>query len=201
VTAGSVNWRGNSAAIQHQSGQTGFTLLEILVVVLMIGIMVSMATLMMGPSDNRVIEEEARRITYLLELAKDEAILDGKDMVLAVSERSYQFERFELDGALIPLSGDGVFKLRHLPENMELQIAFDGGEPILPAQPASESDPDEEEDAEKEEEEDPFERVFVSSTGEMAPFELTLRFRDKDIGYLLAGQANGDLTLTRLGEL
>jgi hypothetical protein len=94
-----------------------------------------------------------------------------------------------------------VFRLRHLPENMELEIAFDGGEPILPSKPAGESEPDEEEDAGKEEEEDPFERVFVSSTGEMAPFELMLRFKDKDIGYLLAGEANGDLTLTRLGEL
>ena len=55
--------------------QTGFTLLEILVVLILLGIILSVAVLSTGGVKERELEQEVQRMVRLIQLAKEEAVL------------------------------------------------------------------------------------------------------------------------------
>ena len=56
----------------------GFTLLELLLVILIIGIILSFAALSIGRGNERAIEDEMRRLAGLIELAAQEATLESQ---------------------------------------------------------------------------------------------------------------------------
>ena len=75
---------------------SGFTLIEILVVIVIIGIVMSIAMLsitLVG-GDNQ-LRDEARRIISLVEVAQDEALLQGREFGLEFMQGSYRFVEFD----------------------------------------------------------------------------------------------------------
>jgi len=87
----------------------GFTLIEMLVVLLIIGIIMSMVTLSIR-SDDRAekMEEEMQRIQALLKMAREEAVMQDEDIALRVSDNSYAFEVLGEKGWQ-PISDDKIF--------------------------------------------------------------------------------------------
>jgi general secretion pathway protein H len=73
--------------------QSGFTLLEVMLVVLLIG-MASLAVVMTLPnnlnSENNV-SWQAQRFATLLQFAEDEALISGNELGLVMKNNSYQF--------------------------------------------------------------------------------------------------------------
>ena len=59
----------------------GFTLLELLVVLVIAGILLGAVALNAMPSDSQWLQREAQRIALLLQLARDKAIVDRKSVV------------------------------------------------------------------------------------------------------------------------
>ena len=56
------------------AGKTaGFTLLELLVVMVIAGLMLGMVSFNAMPGERQVLQQEAQRIALLLQLARDEA--------------------------------------------------------------------------------------------------------------------------------
>ena len=70
----------------------GFTLLEIMAVLVIIGIVLTFVTLSTG-GGGRVeqMQREANRLAALLALAKEEAIMRGEQLALRVGENDYEF--------------------------------------------------------------------------------------------------------------
>jgi len=59
---------------------SGFSLIELLVVVFMIGILVTMFTLAVGVTGgDRELERETDRLVAVLNLAGDEAVMQGRE--------------------------------------------------------------------------------------------------------------------------
>jgi len=57
----------------------GFTLIEIMVVMVIIGVVLSFVTLSIGSNSlAREMAQEAQRLTYLLELAHQEAVMESR---------------------------------------------------------------------------------------------------------------------------
>ncbi len=63
----------------------GFTLVEILVVLLLLGVVASMAVLSLGDNPAQLVDREARRLQAVLNQAADEALMQGRELGLSLS--------------------------------------------------------------------------------------------------------------------
>ncbi len=69
----------------------GFTLLELLVVLVIAGILLGAVALNVNPGDRQVLQNEAQRIALLLQLARDEAIVRNQPIAFEADEQRYRF--------------------------------------------------------------------------------------------------------------
>jgi general secretion pathway protein H len=104
----------------------GFTLLELLVVVLIIGLLTSMAMLgLQSQSPRERVEEEAQRLLARMELAREEAVLRAQSLgVRFEDDDTYRF--LALREERWRRHSDRLFQPHALPEGMHLEINIDG---------------------------------------------------------------------------
>ena len=69
----------------------GFTLLELLVVVVIVGITLGMVSFNAMPSNQKNLQNEARRIALLLQSARDEAIVRNRPVAFEADGNHYSF--------------------------------------------------------------------------------------------------------------
>jgi len=164
--------------------QSGFTLIEMLVVIVIIGIIVTTVTLSIR-TDNRgeKMETEMRRIQALLKLASEEAVMQDEEIALRVSEDSYSFEVLS-DKGWQPITDDKVFRERKVVDGTELALKVDDLEIDFGKQQEAAGD-----DKIKPP------RIFILSSGEFMPFELILRTVDQSLQYSLKTQPDGTIKL------
>ncbi|HAS77079.1 MAG TPA: type II secretion system protein GspH, partial [Marinobacter adhaerens] len=78
--------------MQVRSRQTGFTLIEILVVLVVVGLLASLAVFTMGgSSQQRELENEVRELYLLMQTASEQAVLNNLELGLKLEEDGYQF--------------------------------------------------------------------------------------------------------------
>ncbi|MBU4613073.1 type II secretion system minor pseudopilin GspH [Achromobacter sp. GG226] len=71
----------------------GFTLIELMVVVAIIGILAGAATLTAFPSRGRDVQADAQRLVELFRLAQSEVHADGRPITWRADADGYRFER------------------------------------------------------------------------------------------------------------
>lgn len=81
----------------RRRGETGFTLVELLVVVLLIGLAAGTAVLALPDARDRV-GDEAESLAARLVAARDLAIVSGRDTAVRIDGLGYRFEERGLDG-------------------------------------------------------------------------------------------------------
>jgi len=69
----------------------GFTLLELLVVVVIAGITLGLVSFNAMPSPRQALQNEAQRIALLLQLARDEAIVRNRPVAFEAEPERYRF--------------------------------------------------------------------------------------------------------------
>lgn len=69
----------------------GFTLVELMVVMVIIGIALGVVSLNIVPGPREALEKEAQRIALLLQLARDEAIVRNRQVVFEAQPDRYRF--------------------------------------------------------------------------------------------------------------
>jgi general secretion pathway protein H len=188
-----MNSAARSASSQPASG---FTLIELLVVVVIMGIISAMILLSFGMlGDDRALQQQARRLSSLVELATDEAIMQGRDFGLEFMQTGYRF--VELDPTFNQwheVAGDDLLRPRQLDEGMEFELRLED-RPVPLASEARDTEVDEESDEESDNRNDNgyLPHVLILSSGEVTPFNLRL-VRSSDRSELL-------LEMTLAGEI
>ncbi|HEY5623156.1 MAG TPA: type II secretion system minor pseudopilin GspH [Gammaproteobacteria bacterium] len=188
------NKRQFAPMVPHRSARRAnwaFTLIELLVVIVIIAVISSVALLSLGIlGDDRELQREARRLSSLIELANDDATIQGRDFGLEILSSGYRFvEHDPLLNRWHELTGDDFLRARQLDEGLEFELFLEERRVLLD-EDAAETERDED-DAELTD--DYLPHILILSSGDVSPFELRLS-RASD-------QASLTLTMSLAGEL
>jgi len=172
----------------QEKSSSGFTLLELMIVIVIVGIMFSFLVLSIrGSSPEEAINTEARRLNQLIGLALEEAILRGEEYAIVFKPNSYQFVRLSENGWQA-IQGDRQLRTRELPEDITIELEIDNIELTLSRD-------------QKTDETKLKPHVFLLSSGEITPeFTVNLVIFGIDTSYHIAGKMNGQLFLSNRGS-
>jgi len=114
----------------------GFTLLEILIVLLLVGVTVGVAVLRLGRDGDRLAMEEARQLAGLLRALGQEAATGGRSLALELlpEEGGYRFLALE-EGGWRVMEDDPLWRPRRLPEPLKLDYRLPPPPPGAEARP------------------------------------------------------------------
>lgn len=180
--------------------QPGFTLIEILVVVIIVATVSGIALMSMGLiGDDRELDTERKRIATLIEVAQDEAMMQGREFGLELMTSSYRFVEFDpFESRWSDIPADELFRLRRLPEGMEFELYVEDKRVLL------ENDPKEFEDSDAagmaRESQTYAPHVFVFSSGESTAYEIRLRRPANDQELTMRGNVLGEIELLESEE-
>lgn len=166
----------------------GFTLLELLVVVLIIGIMLGAIGFSMD-SREKQLDLEADRLLALLRMARQETLLFAGEAAVAFHAGGYVFLRQE-GQRWLPARED-VYRPRFFAEDLRLALRFpeDGVNPVLLPSLGRESGRTPEADFAAAV--DGLPRINFSSSGETTPFELTIALASSSKTITISGNMQG----------
>ncbi len=161
--------------------QAGFSLIEILVVLVIAGIAVTGAVLSIGGSGEREVENAARRAEQLVRLACERAVIGGRDIGFTAVRDGLRFGYVEIDGWQ-PLGEGSGDELRARPLGRDLLISAwrDGLDLALGDEPGREPG------------------FACFSSGELTPFVLRIDRADVAQPWQLEGAIDGTLSLIRV---
>jgi general secretion pathway protein H len=168
----------------------GFTLVEILVVVVIMAIVISLAVLSIGVTGRDAqLDEESRRIEGLVGLLHERALLEGHDFGLRIEPSAYEFVVYEATrDRWVRMDQDREFRHRELPKGVNFELQLDSQTVVLkPVDQNLKSD-----------QVSPNPQVAIAASGEGTPFRLMLERAATNARATVQGDALGKVS--RLGS-
>ncbi|KPQ30031.1 MAG: type II secretion system protein H [Marinobacter excellens HL-55] len=118
--------------MKPRANQSGFTLIEILVVLIIVGLLAALAVFnMAGSSQQRELENTVQDLYLLMQTASEQAVLNNSELGLLLDEDSYRFVAFQDDTGEWEMSGERLFRSRPLPEWLVLTDYIENDAPRL----------------------------------------------------------------------
>ncbi len=164
----------------------GFTLVEILVVVVIMAVVISLAVLSIGVTgrDNQ-LDQESRRLQALIDLLHERAVLEGRDFGVRVEPSGYSFVVYDTyRDAWAKFDEENEYRHRNLPKGISFQLQLDQQTVVLkPVDTAQSGGPP------------PPPQLAIAASGEGTPFRLILQRDSTQAQAAVAGDALGKTSL------
>ena len=182
----------------------GFTLLEVLVVVAIIGIFVGVAALSTDLVNfDRKMDQEAGRLETLLQYVSEDALMQTQDYGLEFYQNGYEFYVFnQNERAWQSIAADSPLRQRTL-DAMQLKLRIDEREVELwpSSEYARRVRPSADDDDGEQTGTGPTPQVVIFSSGEFTPFELEIvKASDPfEPGVTLSTEFDGKTEIERRG--
>jgi len=145
---------------QPELSAHGFSLLEVLIVLIIISIILSF-TVLSFDREPEVLRNEEQKLTALMRLAADEAVMNSREYRIEFWQHGYFFKKFS-NGKWLEIN-DEVLRPRELPDGYRLKVSLDNETVDL----SDEQNPEKPNPA----------IVFFLSSGEISPFEISITSR------------------------
>jgi general secretion pathway protein H len=165
--------------------QTGFSLLELLVVVAIIGLIVQAVTLSMGALGNdRDLAQETRRLRSMVELLQEEALMQSRDYGVMFTETGYRFYVFDYQQLIwVEPQTDKLLERHSLRSQLEMALVLDGRRVPL------------ERDFESQEVDNPEPQIMLLASGEVTPFTIEVAREGAAGRFELTAELDGTVTV------
>jgi general secretion pathway protein H len=163
----------------------GFTLVEILIVMLIITVVISLTVLSVTSTGrDGQLDEESRRIEGLVGLLHERALLEGRDFGLLIEPAAYQFVVYDTRRSLwTTLDQESEFRHRDLPKGISFQLQLDSQTVVIKPidRNLSNGAP-------------PNPQIAIAASGEGTPFRLVLQRDATQAKTAVNGDALGKIS-------
>lgn len=140
-----------SRGVMECGATRGFSLLELMVVILIIGLIYGVATVSLSTVGSDPLEEEVKRLRYSMQVGQTEAIIRSQPIAIGFTAKGYSFYKLE-EKTWEALETERLLAAYTLPNDMDAELFLDNISVVLP-----------EESPEKP-------QVYLLPTGESSPF-------------------------------
>ncbi|MFL6648467.1 MAG: GspH/FimT family protein [Sulfurifustis sp.] len=107
-------------ALRAHSLISGFTLIEVVVVLLILSIILGLASMRLTRDESDVLRDEARRLALVLQNAQQQAILEGRPYAFQFVDGGYRFLTPDKNGKLVPIQVDELLAPHRLPRPLAI---------------------------------------------------------------------------------
>ena len=149
----------------------GFTLIEILIVMVIISIVSGIALLTITSNQHKQLQQVAKKLSHLIVLAEHQAMLQPATLGLGVSKTGYQFFEFK-EGNKWRALNDRHFGSHLVSASVQFILKIRGKQIPLDGKPG----------------------IIISESGDMTPFVLFIGKNGEKPLYQVKGEANGKVT-------
>jgi general secretion pathway protein H len=166
---------------------TGFTLIEILVVIVILGVVIAVATVSVGVlGRDREVEDQARRLWAVMTQGREEAELQGRDLGLFLDDTSYEFMTFDPKrSGWAVVEDDDLLARRELPEGVQMRLWLESREVVLKQTRA----PTEDELKKR------APQIVMLASGEVMPYRLEIAREGTDTSWRVQSQPDNTIVV------
>ncbi len=165
---------------------SGFTLLEVMVVIFIMATLTSLVLLATGDSErgDRELRREADRLALAMDLASEDAMLRTLELGLVINREGYRFVMLESSEWRDYGSGNRALRAHRLPEGLDVVVESEGFNAEL-----------------TEEDDGTNPQIIFLSSGEVTPFIIRLGRRNEPPLTVIEGDAAGNIRTRPADEL
>lgn len=172
-----------------RSSAAGFTLIEVLIVILIISIVTTVAMLTISHNENRQLQTFATELSQIVSLAEEQALLQPQELGINVADNDIEFKSLMRDektktSTWQPLE-DQVLKPYAIPSNFQISLEVSGT--------AVKDDKDHEKD-----DKPPVPPILISTNGGITPFVMYIGLKGQAPKYAIIADADGNVSSKNL---